>query len=380
MRILYVINGFVRGGAELGLLHLLQRGFFDHTDSLILGITGGNEELIADIRACGVPVEVLSERPDMHLLDMVRAVPALYSRLKSFQPDLLILSLPQANIVGRLVSRFYPRLTVAAFEHSVHYSKFIYGPLLKLLSPRVDVLFADTPETGRQIEQLSYARPAPHKLVIPLVAFTSVPAEPRSSYELHQPLRLLSVGRLTPVKNQMCLVDALALLQARGIEASLTILGEGEEINALLRRARHLKLTDAVFLPGYSSDWTNRAGRYDIFVLPSLREGLSIVALEAMSQGMPVIATNAGGLVDYGRQRENMLKLDQPTAEAIADAVAELAADPQLREKIGRNAVNTVAERFSEETVRKQIKDAREALDRIVADKKVRAGGYCAPL
>jgi glycosyltransferase involved in cell wall biosynthesis len=94
------------------------------------------------------------------------------------------------------------------------------------------------------------------------------------------------------------------------------------------------------------NDVPRRLEEADAFVLPSLSEGVSNALLEAMAHGLPCIATDIPGNADLIRDRETGLLVRTGDADALARAMLELAADPALRERLGRAARTLVEERF----------------------------------
>src|SRR5262249_15229421 len=104
------------------------------------------------------------------------------------------------------------------------------------------------------------------------------------------------VGRLAPEERLITLIDASPLVPRTHPQARLTLIGEGPERCALEERARSLGLGvgpgQAVDLPGVADDVTARLRAADLFVLPSLEEGMSIALLEAMALGIPLVASS----------------------------------------------------------------------------------------
>jgi glycosyltransferase involved in cell wall biosynthesis len=111
--------------------------------------------------------------------------------------------------------------------------------------------------------------------------------------------RAMFVGRLAPEKNLGALIDAWAIVREERPEARLTLVGEGPERADLERRARALGLGpgpgEAVELPGASDRVDDLLRTADLFVLPSIEEGMSIALLEAMALGVPVVASSIPG-------------------------------------------------------------------------------------
>ena len=109
-------------------------------------------------------------------------------------------------------------------------------------------------------------------------------------------LRFLRRRWLVRVKEQESAIGTLALLRARYPDVHLVVVGEGEDESRLLAEAARLGLEDHVHLIGFRSDVVGILKSVDALVLPSLQEGIPLVALEAMACAVPVVATAVGGI------------------------------------------------------------------------------------
>jgi len=150
-------------------------------------------------------------------------------------------------------------------------------------------------------------------------------------------IRLVSVGRLVWQKAHHLLLGACARLRRRGIAFRLTIIGEGEERPALEALRASLGLDDVVDLPGAApeAEVARALGRSDLFVLASVSEGFGLVLLEAMACGLPVVVPALNGLPEVVADGVEG-RLFAPGSEAdLAAAITALAADPDLRRRLG---------------------------------------------
>jgi D-inositol-3-phosphate glycosyltransferase len=202
-----------------------------------------------------------------------------------------------------------------------------------------------------------YAAHAPRIATIPCGVDTArfAPgdrAAARAALALGEHPLLLWVGRLAPIKGLDTLLDAVARLRAAGGAHTLLIVGgEADEPEngheaALRERIERLGLGAAVrfvgplpqdVLPTYYV-------AADVTVLPSYYESFGMVALEAMACGSPVIASRVGGLVTTVRDGVTGFLVPESDVEALADRIASLIADPDLRWRIGREGVRWAAE------------------------------------
>ena len=165
-----------------------------------------------------------------------------------------------------------------------------------------------------------------------------------------------TVGRLAEVKNQQLLIEAVGYLFTkrpilRGT-LRLVLVGDGPLKLQLVGRVKQLGLSDVVWFTGDRNDVPTLMQLMDIFILPSLAEGISNTLLEAMASGLPVIATSVGGNVELIDEGVNGRLVPVNNVVAMADAVAELVDDPILRQSMGKKGLALVRTTFNwEKTV-----------------------------
>jgi glycosyltransferase involved in cell wall biosynthesis len=161
------------------------------------------------------------------------------------------------------------------------------------------------------------------------------------------PLVLLSVGRMEAYKGYDTTAAALERLQAKGALPpgwAWVVAGTGPDASALARRLPgHLHLTGRVSEPLLHALYA----RADLFVHATRFEGSSLVTLEAMCHGLPVVATRAGGIPDKVVDGETGRLVAAGDAAALAKAVRALAGDPTLRREMGRRGAERVRARFA---------------------------------
>jgi colanic acid/amylovoran biosynthesis glycosyltransferase len=149
------------------------------------------------------------------------------------------------------------------------------------------------------------------------------------------PLRVLTVGRLVPGKGHALLLEALADLRDRGIPAAATFVGDGPERAGLERLAEELRL-DVRFAGAVGQDELPAFYEHaQLFCLPTLAEGLGVVLLEAMAHGLPVVSTRVMGVPEVVEEGRTGLLVLPGRADLLAQAIESLAADPELRERMG---------------------------------------------
>lgn len=157
---------------------------------------------------------------------------------------------------------------------------------------------------------------------------------------------LVCVGRLVEQKNHGLAIEALGLLP----EGSLIIFGEGPLRDTLERHARAVGVENRVVFAGVRSDVRAIVGAADVLVMPSVWEGLPLVALEALAAETPLVATAVRGLQELVTHEENCLLVPPGDAAALAAALARVLGDRGLRESLSEAGL-VLARSYSEEAM-----------------------------
>ena len=160
--------------------------------------------------------------------------------------------------------------------------------------------------------------------------------------------RLLCVGRLTPAKCQVLLVQACAKLRDAGIAFHLVLVGTGPDLDRVkqaisaLNLQTHITLTGALNQEGVREQFSNA----DIFVLPSLAEGIPVVLMEAMSSGVPCVTTPVNGIPELIQHEKTGLLAMPGDVDSVAEQLQRLSADPALRRSLALAARDKVLADF----------------------------------
>jgi len=163
----------------------------------------------------------------------------------------------------------------------------------------------------------------------------------RAELQLRPDDRLaLAIGNLYPVKGHTHLLEAFGLLARRFPRLHVAVAGRGDLDAPLRARARALELDDRFHLLGLRSDVANLLAGADVFVLPSLSEGLPLALVEAMLAGRPIVATAVGEVatvLNGGRSHAGLLVPPGDPA-ALANALTALLSDPREAEQLAAAA------------------------------------------
>lgn len=146
---------------------------------------------------------------------------------------------------------------------------------------------------------------------------------------------LLSVGEVNKNKNHRVVIDALGKIGRKNIY--YIICGRGPLVENHKNRSKQLNIEEQVILAGYRTDVADFYKISDVFVFPSLREGLPVSVMEAMASGLPVIATRIRGSSDIVKDNVNGILLDPMDVDGFENAIIELCDNPNMRKQIAAN-------------------------------------------
>jgi glycosyltransferase involved in cell wall biosynthesis len=167
---------------------------------------------------------------------------------------------------------------------------------------------------------------------------------------------VMTIGRLAPMKGHRHLLDSTPDLLARFPGLAVLIVGEGHLHGQLAEQAAALGVGGCVRLVGHRPDARLLLDAADVFVLPSLHEGMPLVALEAMEAGLPVVATRVIGSAEVVVHGETGLLTPAGDAPALGRALAELLADAALRARLGRAGRRRYLDHFTRRRMAEQTR------------------------
>ena len=353
LRILHVIDTLGIGGAELGLLRIVERtrDAFDHT---VVCIRHGGPTA-SRIEAQGVPLIRLNKPPgsQWHL-------PLRIARIcRRIRPH-VVHTRNWGSMDGVIAARLARVPLVLHAEHGFHITDVLGGNRRvnlqrRLLAPLIHRIVAVSDhlrdflvdEIGIRASRVTVVRDG-----IDLGRFR--PLADRAALRQARgyaadDLVVGTVGRLDPVKNFPALVDAMVPLLQRVPNARLMIVGDGPESERLRRHVEQLGLGARVELLGHREDVPLLLGLMDVFALPSLAEGTCNAILEGMAAELPVVATRVAGNPELVLDGATGFLVPPNDAVALAERIARYAADPELRRRHGAAGREHVARQYTVE-------------------------------
>ena len=279
------------------------------------------------------------------------------------KPDVIVSNLFFTNTFIRLAKLFYWPPKILVREGNVPTEKSLKVGLIDCmlsLLTRVCIVNAAALE---KLLHFSY-RFSKFKVVYNGIGKEFLEASPVGAREnvrkelglLPDEFALVVVGSLTEKKGHTFLLDAFAAFRKNGrIPTRLFIVGEGPLLVSLQEQARSMGIAESVVFTGGKSRVLPFLYAADVFVLPSLWEGMPNALLEAMAVGVPVVSTPVGGVAEVVKDYENGMLVPAGDFEALRRVLNELFRDPRLRSRLGAKARESVSgmtwERHADELV-----------------------------
>jgi glycosyltransferase involved in cell wall biosynthesis len=369
IKVLRVIARLNMGGPALHVAYL-SAGLADrgYDTTLVAGSLAVGEESMAGVaEQLGVPIVTVPElHREISPLRDLRAVYHLAGLIRELRPQILHTHTAKAGAIGRFAAMLAgdaaPPIVVHTFHG--HVLRGYFGPLRsnlfrlleRFLATRTTALVAVSPEVRDDLVALGIAPREKFTVVrlgIELDERVGAHADGRETRRLLgiAPDRFVVgwIGRMTGVKRTGDVLLAVRRLRDRGVDALLCMVGDGPDRDAVEVRAHQLGIVrDSLFL-GYQENVARFYAAFDALILPSANEGTPVSAIEALAGGRPVVATDVGGVPDVVRDGVDGFLVEPGDVEAMADRLARLAADADLRRRMGEAGAESVRERYAVE-------------------------------
>ena len=341
----HLIDRLPPDGAERLLADVLHNRSSDWDFVVVCLVEGG--PLQKEIEQLGIPVVVLGCRSTWD----IRVLPRLGQWLRQQQPDVIHTHLFMADTWGRLLGRIAGVSGIMTTVHSTNDWKKIHHHWVdRILSHTNDAIFACT-EAVRDQLSVQLGSHIKDKLVtvengvnVNRVVELSRQNRPESDPD---DLLIAIVGRLHEAKGHDILFRAMKLMHADGVKPVLYVIGDGPERVSLENLAAELDLEEAIRFLGFQSNPFAWLSGVSAVAMPSRWEGLPMALLEVMALGLPVVASDAGGMGNVIEDGVNGYTIAIGDDNALAKRMTTLLTDKELRTSMGEHAQQTVNERYN---------------------------------
>lgn len=385
VRILRVIARLNTGGPALHVSYLAKglesRGY--HTTLVAGRLARGEDSMAFVAEELGVDVLALAElhREVSPVYDPV-AVSRLVREIRRVRPHILHTHTAKAGAVGRAAALIAgdARPPVIVHTYHGHVLRGYFDPVRtqffreteRALARHTTRLIAVGPEVRDDLVELGVAPPEKFSVIrlgIDLesrVLADSRREEYRALFGIPDDRFVVGwIGRMTAIKRVPDVLLSFKRLLDLGVDATLCLVGDGPDREPAERQAKELGIAKHVLSLGYQRDVSPYYALFDALVLPSANEGTPVVAIEALAAERPVVATRVGGVPDVVSDGEDGFLVEVGDVDALADALARLARDPELRARMGARGRELVLPRYRVERLVEDVDELyRELLSR----------------
>jgi glycosyltransferase involved in cell wall biosynthesis len=370
IKILHLISGDLWAGAESQALTLIS-SLNRKPELELLSITFNQGKLSQELRQLGIRTYVLDEKKNnvFQLFLKVRRI------LLEQKVEILHSHRYKENVIGGLAACFrrgpYLVKTVHGLvepykgikKFKLGFYNFLDRWITRLLFHRVicvshDIsqkLRKELPNTEiiciRNCVDLERLKVGKHKKQ----------TKRELGFEPDSPL-IGTVGRLSPIKGMEYLLRASRILIERVPDLRVLIVGEGSERMVLVQLASKLGLDSHVAFTGHREDVLNLISAMDVFILPSLSEGIPMVLLETMALSVPIVATRVGGIPEILENGQTAFLVPPKDENALADACHYLLLHKKEAEMIAEQGAKKVRECFSAESMAQNVEQIYQHL------------------
>lgn len=350
INVLHVTFNMAIGGTEQVINQLVRNSRSSKVKHEIACIDSFIGEIGQSLEDDGLPVFCLNRQPGFDLA----LVKSLRTRIRQGRFDIVHCHQYTPYVYGWLAS-FGTGAKVVFTEHGrffpdrYRYKALLINPLMALLTPAIVAISKATREALSRYEFIPKTRiQVVYNGIDPLERDEAQVEKIRSELGIPENAPVLgTVSRLDQVKNQKLMIDAFATLLETHPSAVLLMVGDGPERLALENRVAALNIAESVRFTGFINKPAQYLALMDVFLLSSFTEGTSMTLLEAMSLGIPAVATHVGGNPEIVVDGQTGFLTENNNQEAFLSAMLQLLENPDLWQDCSRMSRERFQDRYS---------------------------------
>ncbi|WP_180235439.1 glycosyltransferase family 4 protein [Bacillus cereus] len=335
------------GGAQVHVKHLSM--YLKKLGHEVTLLSGSETPIFSELQQSGVIYRKVPHLiRDIHVLKDIKALMEMKRILKEIQPDLLAVHSSKAGLLGRLAgwSLGIPTIFTAhgwAFTEGVPHKKRIFYSLLEKMAGIVSTGIITVSHYDYQL--------AIQKKIIALEKIKVIHNGVPDSTKLQQvssnnkQIQLIMIARFSEPKDHRSLVDVLSTLETK--DWNICFVGEGPLKKEIELEVKKRNLSNQVIFLGNRDDIPEMLARSQIFILTSDWEGLPLSVIEAMCSGLPVIASNVGGLEELVQDGKTGFLIEKGNKKMLREKITLLMENSELREQMGLSGRKSYIENFT---------------------------------
>jgi len=361
-KVLLMITKSNWGGAQKHVFDIATSLPKEHFDVTVA--YGGSGMLHEKLSQAGIrTISIGSLERDISLFKELRSLTTFFSIIKNEKPDIIHLHSPKAGGLGAFTARTLgvPHIIYTAHGWSFNEDRGRVWKALVYVFSWITVLLCDSVITIAQ-KEMDQARRfiviGAHKKIVhiplgihPINFKTKEEARAflrsRISKDTSDAVIVGTNAELHKNKGLEYAIRAMSSLASTFPKLVYIIIGEGEERKNMERLIAELSLSNTVFLPGYIEQAAQHMKAFDVFLLPSIKEGLPYVLLESGSAGVPCVATRVGGIPELITDNQSGILITPKSPEEIEKAVTALLSDPQKSAAYAQRLKETVDKEYT---------------------------------
>jgi len=382
-RILFVITQSELGGAQRFLSNLTSHLDRDVYEFLVAVGSSGNGDFLRVLKATSIPCQTLKflkRGSSLPSLSDIKAIFEIRNLIKNYRPDVLFLNSSRAGFIGSLASVFPTRINALKIVYRIggwtfndpwpKWKRWLWIVLEWLSAKWKDVIIVNNQHDLEQAKKLKIKPRMQTVLIhngIEVYKLDLMRSEEARTRLFEKATKLFgrniiaknvigTIANFYPTKGLEYLIQAANYL--RDIDDIVFfIIGDGELRPELEKMIQEKGLEKKVFLLGQIPDAYRFLPAFDVFVLPSVKEGFPWALIEAMSAKLPVIATDVGAIPEIIDDRKNGLLIKPRDSAGLADKIKEVLENDRLRNELGIQAHQTVLFKFELDKMVKKVEE-----------------------
>jgi glycosyltransferase involved in cell wall biosynthesis len=339
IKIIHVIDGLIIGGAQVFLVNLiksLNKDLFELKVATII-----EKGILAEgVEKVGVEVVHLQKRGKLGIGLVFRLV----KFLRRERPDIVHTHLFGGDTWGRIAAILARVPVIVSTEHNTNldegWAKRKVKKFLSFFTKKIVAVSEAVKNYSMSRDKIKEKKITVIDNGINLEEFSSI-----TEKEFADPPVIGVVGRLETQKGHEYLFEALNMLKTT--PWILWVVGDGSLKGSLERLAKDLNLRERIIFLGARRNIPEILSQMDIFVLPSLWEGLGLAVLEAAAAGKPIIASSVGGIPEIIKNGETGILVEAKNVKSLADGLEHVLLGEQEAIMMGQRARESVKEKYS---------------------------------
>lgn len=333
LKVIQFIPQFNLAGAEIMVENLSVGLYNNNIDIKVVSLYNYQSAITDRLESYNIPIYYLNKKNGLDIKLLLK----LYRLLKNEKPDVIhthLFIMPYIipiAIITKIPVKIHTIHNVAKKEvgkirrvlHNIFYKKLNVVPIS--ISPLI---------TDSISEEYNISK---SKINMVYNGINLKKCKVKTKYDITDKIKITHIGRFSEQKNHIKIIESFKLVNNIYPNTILRLIGTGELQNEIIEKVKELNIEQSVEFLGEQPNVYSYLNDSDIFIFPSLWEGMPITLIEAMATGLPIVATEVGGIPDMIENNVSGLLVSN-NKEDISKAIIKLIKDENLRAKIGKNA------------------------------------------